>query len=120
MTLAEAIEGPEKVGKGVGVVAVHCPFTTTPSFGMLDTPERAITLFEVVPTTYRVSLAGSSVSPEGPNMIPGVPPLQKPVTISVNDVCTLLVSRLIRSMVPGRVAVPGPATVPLLSGAFDM
>jgi hypothetical protein len=31
MTLAEAIDGPEKVGTDVGVVAVHCPFTTTPS-----------------------------------------------------------------------------------------
>jgi hypothetical protein len=59
MTLAEAIEGPEKVGMGVGVVAVHCPFTTTPSFGMLDTPVRATTLFELVSMTYRVSLAGS-------------------------------------------------------------
>jgi hypothetical protein len=59
MTLAEAIEGPEKVGSGVGVVAVHCPFTTTPSFGMLDTPASAITLFELVSTIYRVSLAGS-------------------------------------------------------------
>src|ERR1700676_523887 len=57
MTLAEAIEGPEKVG--MGVVAVHCPFTTTPSFGMLDTPVRAITLLELVSMTYRVSLAGS-------------------------------------------------------------
>src|SRR6267142_4997645 len=59
-TLAEAIEGPEKVGAGVGVaVPAHCPFTTTPSFGMLDTPARAITLFELVATIYRVSLAGS-------------------------------------------------------------
>src|ERR1700674_5304033 len=59
MILAEAIEGPEKVGSGVGVVAVHCPFTTTPSFGMLDTPVSAITLAELVSMIYRVSLAGS-------------------------------------------------------------
>src|ERR1700730_642542 len=57
MTLAEAIEGPEKVGSGVGVVAVHCPFTTTPSVWMLETPVRAITLFELVSMTYKVSLA---------------------------------------------------------------
>src|SRR5258708_15692748 len=84
MTLAEAIEGPEKVGMGVGVAAVHCPFTITPSFGMLDTPAKAMTLFELVSMTYRVSLDGSYVSPEGPNMVPAVPPLQKPATISVN------------------------------------
>src|SRR5882762_4727770 len=60
MTLAEAIEGPEKVRAGVGAAApAHCPFTTTPSFGMLDTPASAITLSELVETTYRVSLAGS-------------------------------------------------------------
>src|ERR1700730_8545112 len=59
MTLADAIEGPEKVGTGVGVVAEHCPFTTTPSFGMLDTPAMAITLAELVSTTYRVSMAAS-------------------------------------------------------------
>jgi hypothetical protein len=60
MTLADAIEGPEKVGTGVGAVApAHCPFTTTPSFGILDTPAMAITLAELVATTYNVSLAGS-------------------------------------------------------------
>jgi hypothetical protein len=59
MTLAEAIEGPEKVGTGVGVVALHCPSTTMPSFGMLDTPAMAITLAELVSTTYRVSIDAS-------------------------------------------------------------
>jgi hypothetical protein len=60
MTFAEAIEGPEKVGTGVGIVVpAHCPFTTTPPFGMLDTPATAITLAELVATMYRVSLAGS-------------------------------------------------------------
>src|SRR5258708_10013094 len=61
ITVAEAIEGPEKVGTGVGVavVPVHCPFTTTPSFGIPDTFAMAITLAELVATTYSVSLAGS-------------------------------------------------------------
>ena len=61
ITVAEAIEGPEKVGTGVGVAAVpaHCPFTTTPSLGILDTFAIAITLAELVATTYSVSLAGS-------------------------------------------------------------
>ena len=58
-SLAEAIEGPEKVGTAVGEVPLHCPLTTTPSFGMLETPVMAMTLYELVATTYRVSLAGS-------------------------------------------------------------
>ena len=46
---AEAIEGPEKVGTGVGVaVPLHWPLTTTPFFGMAETPVKATTLAELV------------------------------------------------------------------------
>src|SRR5580700_348272 len=112
MTLAEVIEGPEKVGTGVGraALALHWPLTTTPSLGMVDTPVMAITLFELVATTYRVSPAGSYVRPAGPNTAPATPPLQMPVTTSVNDVCASM-SKLIRSMVPPALMAP--------PGAFD-
>jgi hypothetical protein len=59
MTRTEAIEGPENVGRGVGVVALHWPSATMPSFGMLDTPAMAITLAELESTTYRVSVDAS-------------------------------------------------------------
>jgi hypothetical protein len=61
MTRADVIEGPEKVGAGVGVVAAlaHCPFTTKPSLLTFDIPTIAITLAELVSTTYSVSLEES-------------------------------------------------------------
>src|SRR5579863_7551758 len=112
MTRAEAAEGPEKVGTAVGgaALALHWPLTTTPSLGTADTPATAITLLELVATMYRVSLVGSYVRPAGPNTAPATPPLQMPVTISVNVVCASM-SRLIRSMVPPVLMAP--------PGAFD-
>src|ERR1700723_410769 len=56
MTRTEVAEGPVKLGTGVGVVALHWPAATMPSFGTLDTPAMAITLAELESTTYRVSL----------------------------------------------------------------
>jgi hypothetical protein len=55
----EAIEGPENFGRGVGVVALHRPSATIPSFGTLDTPAMAYTLAELESTTYSVSLETS-------------------------------------------------------------
>src|SRR5258708_19365809 len=63
ITVACFADGPENVGTAVGGLAEQSLFATTPSLPSVEMSASAITPFELLSTTYSVSIPPSYVRP---------------------------------------------------------